>query len=191
IVAWKNHETAAFRDHRQQEIRDHEADDFKVIRANARFVEAHKIQANNERYAIDEVILATGSVNSIPDLGAEHIGSDGIWTSNEILDNTVLPASLTIIGAGAVSMEFSLRFARLGCAVTVVSRSAVLSRFPRKFGERLSAIYEREGIRILTGREFVSAKRDRDGLYAIGVEGPSGFETLTSERLLLATGRQP
>src|SRR5437762_433478 len=49
IVAWKNREIAAFRDHRQQEIRDHEADDFKVIRANAQFVEAHKIQAGNEK----------------------------------------------------------------------------------------------------------------------------------------------
>ena len=149
IVAWKNHEIAAFRNHRQQEIRDHEADDFNVIRANARFVEAHKIQTNNESYAVDGVILATGSVNSIPDLGAERVGPDDVWTNNEILDNTMLPASLTIVGAGAVSMEFSLRYARLGCAVTVVSRSAVLSKFPRKFGDRLSAIYEREGLRIL------------------------------------------
>ena len=191
IVVWKNREIAAFRDHRQQKIRAHEADDFKVIRTNARFVEAHKIQTNNESYAVDGVILATGSVNSIPDLGEERVGPDGVWTNNEILDNTTLPASLTIIGAGAVSMEFSLRYARLGCAVTVVSRSAVLSQFPRKFGDRLSAIYEREGLRILTGREFASIKRGRDGLYTVGVEGPDRFETLTSERVLFATGRRP
>jgi pyruvate/2-oxoglutarate dehydrogenase complex dihydrolipoamide dehydrogenase (E3) component len=42
---------------------------------------------------------------------------DGVWTNDEILSNTRIPESLAVIGAGAVGLEFSSRYARLGSEV--------------------------------------------------------------------------
>jgi mercuric reductase len=191
IVTWKDRQIAGFRESRNEAIRGHESEDFQVIRAKARFIDAHTVEANGGRYTIDAAIIATGSANTVPDLDDQSVGPDGLWTNNEILSNTVLPKSLTVIGAGPVALEFSQRYARLGCAVTLVSKSRVLARFPKKFGERLGEIYEREGIRILAGHTLAAVKRNGDGHYRLSFETERGAETLTSERVLLATGRHP
>ena len=191
IVGWKDRQIASFRESRNEAIREHASENFQIIRARARFIDAHTVEANGERYTIDAAIIATGSANTIPDLGDLSVGPDALWTNNEILSNTVVPKSLTVVGAGPVALEFSQRYARLGCAVTLASRSRLLARFPRKFGERLGEIYEREGIRILIGHSLGAIKRESDGEYRLSLEGESGSEGLTSERVLLATGRHP
>lgn len=190
IVGWKDREIAKFRNHRQEEINQLVSDDFRVIRHNARFVDGHQVEAGNERYTIDQVVLATGSANSIPKQVQVDVGMEGVWTNDEILQNTLLPKSLLIIGAGPVALEFSLRYARLGSAVTIISRSPPLAKFPGKFGERLQQIYEREGLKILTGHELVSIQRGPGG-FIVTTESNGRGDLFTGERVLLATGRYP
>lgn len=191
MVRWKDREIARFRAFRQHAIREKESDDFVVVRANARFVDRHTLEAAGERHRADAVILATGSSVSQPSIEglAEH--GDGVWTNYEILANTELPDSLAIIGAGAIGLEFGLRYARLGCAVTMVARSTVLSDFPDGFGARLAEIYEREGVRVRQHTSTSRIRRDADGWFVIDTEGKSGYESIVAERLLLAAGRRP
>ncbi len=141
--------------------------------------------------AFDAAIIATGSLATLPKIAGFDPSWDGIWTSDQILDNTRLPESLTVIGAGAVGLEFSLRYARLGSHVSLISQSGVLPRYPRKFGERLAFIYEHEGVRVLTARKVVRIARDCGGFYEVGTEGPDGYEPIMSEKVLVATGRRP
>ncbi len=68
-------------------------------------------------------IIATGSVTVLPTIDGLDPAWEGVWTSDEILHNTRIPESLAVIGVGAIGLEFSLRYARLGSAVTLVSRS--------------------------------------------------------------------
>ena len=191
IVAWKNGKIEKFRSGRNEQIRSLESDDFRIIPKNARFVSANELEAAGERYQVDNVILATGSANSIPGEIGVGVGIDGVWTNNEILQNTVLPKSLAVIGAGPVAIEFSLRYARLGCDVTIISRSPMLSKFPPKFGERLQQIYEREGVTVLTGHKILSLARNDHGSFVINVDTGSATKTFTSDRVLLGTGRHP
>jgi pyruvate/2-oxoglutarate dehydrogenase complex dihydrolipoamide dehydrogenase (E3) component len=191
IIAWKDQQIAGFNAHRQQEIRDLQSNEFTIIRATARFVDSHRVRSQNETYTFDAAIIATGSINHMPPFVSTSIGLDGVWTSNEILHNTRRPKSMIVLGAGAVALEFSLRYARLGCAVTVVSRSPIMPRFPLKYGERLREIYEREGVRMLPGRKIVRFTRVADGFFNVEIEGTQGAETLRAERVLLATGRRP
>ncbi len=190
IVAWKDRQIAGFREYRNEAIRLHQGENFRVVRSRACFTGPHEIQANGERFAFDAAIIATGSVQTLPDLPGLRVGPDDLWTNNEILSNTILPKSLLVIGAGPVGLEISQRYARLGCAVTIATRSRVLARFPKKFGERLSEIFEREGIRILTGYALHSIMRESGG-YRVTTDGPEGAETFESERVLLAVGRRP
>lgn len=183
IVRWKDREIARFRAYRQAEIRSLADDRFEIIRANARFVDAHELESEGKHYRFDAVIIASGSVAILPDIEGFDASWDGIWTNEEILANTRIPGTLTVVGAGAIALEFSLRYARLGTDVTLVSRSRVLPRYPAKFGERLASIYEHEGIRVLTGRKIVRIARDLAGFYEIGTEGSDGYEPIMSEKV--------
>jgi len=191
IVRWKDREIAQFRAHREAEIRQLANDRFEIIRANAFFVNAHELESEGKRFAFDAAILASGSVPVLPKLEAFDSSWDGVWTNEEILSNTHIPESLAIIGAGAIGLEFSLRYARLGSEVTLITHSRVLPRYPAKFGERLAFIYEREGVRVLTSRKVVRMARDSDGFFEIGTEGPHNYEPIISEKVLMATGRRP
>ena len=191
IVRWKDREIAQFRAHREAEIRQLANDRFEIIRANAFFMNAHELESKGKRFAFDAAILASGSVPALPKLEAFDSSWDGFWTNEEILSNTHIPESLAIIGAGAIGLEFSLRYARLGSEVTLITHSRVLPRYPAKFGERLAFIYEREGVRVLTSRKVVRMARDSDGFFEIGTEGLHNYEPIISEKVLMATGRRP
>ncbi len=189
IVAWKDREIAGFRSYRHKEILKRAADDFQIIHFPARFSGPHEVEDGQTRYTFDAAIIATGSSNSIPPEVRVPIGLDGAWTNSEILANTTIPKTLGVIGAGAIALEFSLRYARLGCQVTMLSRSGVLSRYPKKFGARLQEIYQREGVRILAGRELRAVERADDGGFRISTQEDKN--DLFCERVLVATGRHP
>ena len=152
IVRWKDNEIEKFRVYRQKAIREQANDRFEIIRSNASFVSAHEILSEGKRHAFDAAIIATGSVTHLPTIDRFDPGWEGVWTSDQILHNTRIPESLAVIGVGAIGLEFSLRYARLGSAVTLISRSGILAEFPPQFGQRIGSIYHDEGIRVLTHR---------------------------------------
>lgn len=191
IIRWKDGEIENFRAYRDAEIRERASDKFEIIRANARFVDPHELESEGRRYRFDAAIIANGSVTNFPKIKGLDPKADGVWTSDEILRNTRLPKSLVVMGAGPIALEFSLRYARLGCIVTLLTRGRVLAEFPAKFGERLASIYEREGIRVLTSRKITQIAHKTDGCFQIEVEGGPASESLIAEKVLLAAGRNP
>ena len=191
IVRWKDGEIENFRAYRDAEIRARAGDGFEIIRANAHFVNPHELESEGKRYRFDAAIIASGSVTNFPKIKGLDPTADGIWTSDEILHNTRLPKSLVVMGAGPIGLEFSLRYARLGCEVTLLARGRPLAEFPAKFGERLVSIYEREGIRVFTSCKVTHLSRNAEGFFQIDIEGGSSTESLVAEKVLLAAGRNP
>jgi mercuric reductase len=191
IVRWKDREVAAFRAYRNKEIDDLASDHFTMVRADARFVSEHEVVSEGKYYSFDAAIIATGSITVLPEIKGLDPTSDGIWTSDEILHNTRVPKSLAVLGSGAIGLEFSLRYARLGATVTLVSRSGILPEFPRQFGERLRLIYQSEGVRVLTGAQLGRLRREDSGGFKLDIEGPNQTEPIIAEKILLAIGRRP
>ncbi|MBA3831775.1 MAG: FAD-dependent oxidoreductase [Chthoniobacterales bacterium] len=191
IVHWKDEEIEKFRAYRQKEIRDLAGDRFEIIGANARFAGEHEIISAGRIFRFDAAIVATGSVTTWPRIPGLDMVRDAIWTSDEILHNTDIPKSLAVIGAGPVGLEFSLRYARLGCEVTLLAQKELLSRYPTKFGERLALIYEKEGVRVLTSRRVARITHDDSGCFEVESDGAEKLSPLRAERVLLATGRHP
>ncbi len=191
IVAWKDREIARFRAFRQAAITGKVADDFQVVRAGARFVSANAVEAEGQTYPFDAAIIATGSSVRYPAIEGLAELRDQVWTSRELLANTSLPESLTVIGAGAIGLEFAQRYARLGCAVTVIARSQFLSMYPKQFGARLAQAYEHEGIQVLCEHVPQRIYRDGEGLYVVHAAGPRRTVPVVGEKVLLAAGRSP
>lgn len=191
IVRWKDREIARFRAFRRSTIRHRAGTDFVVLPHPARFVDPHTLEAAGETYEVDAAIVATGSTTVEPPIrGLAEVRGE-IWTNDEILDNTEPPDSLLVIGAGAMGLEFSIRYARLGVAVTVASATPALDGFPAAFGERIVEAYEREGVRMLPERRVATIRRDPDGWFVAEVEGEAFPEPVAAERVLLAAGRRP
>jgi dihydrolipoamide dehydrogenase len=191
IVRWKDKEIEKFRVYREQEIRALADEKFQIIRSNACFKSDHEIVSAGKNYRFDAAIITSGSVTTLPTINGLDPSWEGIWTSDEILHNARLPKSLAVIGTGPVGLEFSLRYARLGCEVTLLSKSQVLRDYPVKFGKRICSIYEQEGVRVLTDRKVTRVSRKFSGHFEIETDGPDKLAPIVVEKLLLATGRDP
>lgn len=191
IVRWKDNEIAQFRAYRQKSIREQASEKFQIIRANASFANKHEVVSEGKRFHFDAAIIATGSVTVRPTIEGLDPAVEGCWTSDEILHNTRIPKSLAVIGAGAIGLEFALRYARLGTRVTMLSRRNLLPCFPPEFGERLAKIYERERVQVHTQRQATRVTRDGSANFVIESDGPEKLASIVAEKILLAVGRRP
>ncbi|HEY0634811.1 MAG TPA: FAD-dependent oxidoreductase, partial [Gammaproteobacteria bacterium] len=73
------------------------------ISGRARFVDAHTLEVNGERYSADHIVISPGGVPLIPNVpGAEHgITSDGFFALKS------QPRRVAIVGAGYIAVELA------------------------------------------------------------------------------------
>jgi mercuric reductase len=159
------------------------------IDGRARFVGAKTIEVNGETLTSDRFVIATGSTATVlPMLGLREVG---FITHIEALQRERPPDSLVVIGAGALGLEFSQLFARFGTRVTVLHRRA--SVFPRTEGvlaQRLTEIFAREGIDVITNAHPTAVARVGDRKQ-VTFEVDGRTATVEAEEILLAAGKTP
>ena len=136
--------------------------------------------------AAENIILATGArARTLP--GLEPDGKL-IWTYKEAMVPKTMPASLLVIGSGAIGMEFASFYGDLGADVTVVE---VLDRVLPVEDEEISALalkaFEAQGMTIHTGAKVTELERAGEGITAT-IETDGGTQTLSVERVILAVG---
>ncbi|GAA0311437.1 dihydrolipoyl dehydrogenase [Psychrobacter aestuarii] len=96
-------------------------DDDKKIAGQACINADGNIEVNDECIEAQHIIIATGSSPFIPEGWAETLG-DSLLTSDTVFELQDLPASLAVVGAGAIGLELAQAFARLGVEVTLFNR---------------------------------------------------------------------
>lgn len=137
-----------------------------------------------------DVILATGSrVKSLP--GIEPDGRR-IVTSDDVLRMDSVPASVIVIGAGAVGVEFASMYRDLGATVTLLEYlPAIVPLEDREVSKELERSFRRRGIEVITSARFDAASVVADDAGVRITVGPEGGEAkeLTAEMLLVAAGR--
>jgi dihydrolipoamide dehydrogenase len=112
------------------------------------------------------------------------IDSDGALALREI------PASLVVVGAGAVGCEWSLIFARLGARVTLVETlPTVLPREDADVSKVVAKALEGEGVTVHTSTSIV-AVREKDGALEVELSGKSA-NVAAADYTLVAAGRLP
>ncbi len=75
----------------------------RLVRGEARFVEARTVEVDGERYEADDVIIAVGSVPAM--LPIEGCDLPEVLTSREILSLDVLPKRLCVVGGGVIGLN--------------------------------------------------------------------------------------
>lgn len=153
-------------------------------------VEVTSPGAEGQTLQAKEIIVATGSyARSVP--GIELDGTR-IITSDQAIALTEVPASLAIMGSGAVGVEFASIYRRFGSAVTIIE---LLPRLVPNEDEAVSAelekAFKKRGIVAKTGTRVTSAVV-KDGNVTIEMQSADGkTESITVQTLLVATGRGP
>jgi pyruvate/2-oxoglutarate dehydrogenase complex dihydrolipoamide dehydrogenase (E3) component len=131
------------------------------------------------------VVIGTGTSAAIPPIpGLDQVE---YWTNREIIETERLPASLLVMGGGAVGLELAQAAARFGTRVTVVEAlDRILTLEEPEASKLIQTVFEREGIEVLTGARVESASKAEAGMR-LTLAGGRGLE---AERVLVATGRR-
>jgi NAD(P) transhydrogenase len=96
----------------------------KLLYGPARFVDEHTLAVDHSsgelRITASHIVIATGTRPARP----ANVAFDGqrVVDSDGILGLDRVPASLVVVGAGVIGIEYASIFAALGCKVTVVER---------------------------------------------------------------------
>ena len=172
-------------------VEDLRADGFDTYDGTATFLDARTVRVGDAELTAERILVATGSRTAVPPIqGVEDID----WLDHvSALELTELPASLLVVGAGAVGLEFGQIFARFGSQVTIVDAlDEIAPRSDMHAAMELRNALEEEGIPFILG-SFVSRVAPRDGHHvATIVPREGGMEReVEFERLLLASGRRP
>ena len=135
------------------------------------------------------IVIATGARPSlIPGIPAD---GQKVLTYREAILQEKLPASIIIIGGGAIGVEFATVWNSYGCKVTVVEMLPTLvPREDEEIGAELSRRFGRAGIVVKTGTKVEGVDATGDGVK-VKINGPTGAETLEAEQTLVAIGFKP
>ena len=131
------------------------------------------------------VVIATGTEPAVPPVPG--LADVAYWTNREAIETKEAPASLVVMGGGAVGLELAQVFRRFGSEVSVVE--AVERLLPLEepaAGELVARVFEREGIAVRTGVKVDAVRAEEDRLVAELGDGTA----LSGQRLLVATGRR-
>jgi dihydrolipoamide dehydrogenase len=133
------------------------------------------------------IILATGSEpKSLPGV---TIDEKQVLSSNGAVRSEATPASLIVIGAGAVGMEFADVYGAYGVPVTVLEAlPRVLPVEDEEVSALLARVFSRRGMTIRTGVRVQKVSPGKAGL-AVEIEAGGKAERLEAEQVLMAVGR--
>src|SRR5213595_2927188 len=145
-----------------------------VVRGTGVLQPVKKVKVGNDVYeAKKAIVIATGSrVKGIPQIGLE-INKTTVISSDEALLMEKIPASLAIIGAGAVGMEFADIFHAFGVKVTIIEAlPRILPIEDAESSDTLAKSYRKRGIDVIAGAKVTKANVAKDKV-ALDIEAGS------------------
>src|SRR6202008_2116437 len=149
-----------------------------------------KVKVGNDTYeAKKAVLIATGSrVKGLPQIGLE-INKTTVISSDEALFLEKAPASLAIIGAGAVGMEFADIFSAFGTTVTLIEAlPRILPLEDAEASDTLTKSYKKRKIDVIAGAAVKKAVVGKDKV-TLDVESGGATRKVDADVVLMAAGR--
>lgn len=137
------------------------------------------------------IIIATGSVcKDLPFIKMDHKRT---VNSDDILESNQHPASLIVMGAGAVGTEFASVYASFGAEVTIVEyEDRLLPIEDEDVSKELAKAFKKRKINVKTGTAIRDVKHTKNGVK-VRMEPAQGgdSEEQEADMLLVAVGRAP
>lgn len=187
VVQQKNDLVAALREGKYVNVAEMYPN-ITIIRGEAKLLGGRKISVDGKTYTPGKILIATGSHNWAPAIpGLEETG---YLDSTQALDLNELPASLMIIGGGAIGLEFAQLFTRFGVKVMMMeSGPHVAMAEEPEIGDALVKYLEGEKVRVCANVKIRKVER-ADGEVRVHTEMNGVEEVCRAKQLMAATGRR-
>ena len=158
----------------------------EVVQGDGRLTSPTTVQVGDRTLTGDHVLLASGSQpKSLPGLEIDH---QRVITSADALELDTIPASVVVLGAGAIGCEFASVWRSFGAEVTIVEALPHLVPLEEESSSKLlERAFRKAGIAQKLGARFSGVKVTDHGV-TVSLEDGS---TLDAELLLVAIGRGP
>ncbi len=115
----------------------------RVYLGEARFVDAHTVQADGGRIQGEKIVVAAGSEPVVPPVDGRELAI----TSDDVLFLPRFPESLVLVGGGVIGLEMAGAFSDLGARVTVLAREAeILPALDADVAAYIRTILESRGV---------------------------------------------
>jgi dihydrolipoamide dehydrogenase len=137
------------------------------------------------------VVIGTGSrPKDLPQIGLKIDGTTMI-SSDEALFLEAAPKSLAVVGAGAVGCEFADVFNAFGSQVTLLEvLPRILPVEDAEMSDVVAKAFKKRGIAVYAGAQIQKVEKGKGGV-AISFAAGGKAQTVTVEKVLIATGRAP
>jgi len=143
-----------------------------------------KIKTNDQTIESTNLILATGCK---PKTIGETKFSDLIWSSKEAMIPKFLPKNLSIIGSGAIGIEFASIYNALGSQVTVFeSQDKILPQFDKDISIEAQKIFEKKGIKFELNAKISSINESKKKVVI-----SNNDQKIESDALIMSIGVSP
>ena len=142
------------------------------------------IKTNDQTIESTNLILATGCK---PKTIGETKFSDLIWSSKEAMIPKFLPKNLSIIGSGAIGIEFASIYNALGSQVTVFeSQDKILPQFDKDISIEAQKIFEKKGIKFELNAKISSINESKKKVVI-----SNNDQKIESDALIMSIGVSP
>jgi len=160
-----------------------------LVRGQASLSDQNTVRVSgetNQTLSFATLIIATGSTtNWFPGLEPDHAR---ILDSTDLLDLDAAPASLAVIGAGAIGLEMADFWHRLGTTIHIIEAAPrIAPAEDEEVAQTLAGILKRKKWNIVTGKRVAGLMNEGD---AVLVRLEDGTE-IRADRALVAVGRKP
>jgi len=144
---------------------------------------------SQQTHEAKHIVLATGARVAPP--AAFNVDGQTVITYKEAILQERLPASVVIIGGGAIGLEFGTIWNAYGAKVTLIEMLETLApREDEELGKELAKQFTKAGITVKVGTKVEKIEKTDAGVK-VSVSGPGGNETFEAEQALVAIGFRP
>ncbi len=161
-----------------------------VIKGTGTLLPGKKVKVGDDTHtATKAVVIATGSrVKGIPAIGLE-INKTTVISSDEALFLDRAPATMAIVGAGAVGCEFADIFNAFGTKVTLIEAlPRIVPIEDAESSDALTKSYKKRGIAVMAGAKVLKATVGASEV-TLELEVAGKAEKVVAEKVLMAAGR--
>lgn len=160
----------------------------RIVKGTGRVTTPGRVEVDGPGDAVLEarlgVLLNTGTEPAVPDI--DGLEGTPYWTNRDVMRQLEAPASVVVVGGGPIGCELTQTFARFGSRVTLLEMNdRLLGPEEPEACEVVARALRADGVEIRTGVEVTRVRHGEDG-FTVTVSG----ETVSAERLLVATGRR-
>lgn len=165
-----------------------EREGIEVVHARAALLGGGRVDVDGRTFHAPRIVVATGARPVTPPIP----GLDAVdyLTNENVFDLEALPASLAVLGGGAIGAELAHAFSRLGSKVTVLEGlDRLLGKEEPEASAAIEAVFSTAGIDVRTGQKAERVERTaKKGAVVIHLDDGT---TVEADRLLVAVGRSP